>query len=98
MVMNARRRTALRVTLAAGAAYALSLGGTAIADHGCNGPVTQIDTPAGTFYIDDRRAEAGHVYVYQESNGEAGLQSGGSDITGVYQDTCHHDNPDTYIF
>lgn len=40
------------------------------ADYGCNGTVTDI---AGVLYIDDRGADSGSVWVYQESNGQAGL-------------------------
>jgi hypothetical protein len=71
----------------------------ASADHGCNGAVTQLDTPAGTFYIDDRGVDSAGVWVYQESNGTPGLQSGGnSAILGdVDSDACEHDAPDTLL-
>lgn len=67
------------------------------ADH-CNGAVTDVETPAGTFYVDDR-GEEGDVWIYLESNGETGLQSGGTAVSGLYDDDgCTHDNPDQLIF
>ncbi|MGH7754151.1 MAG: hypothetical protein ACREN5_15200, partial [Gemmatimonadales bacterium] len=66
------------------------------ADHGCNGVVTQVDTPAGTFYLDDRTNGAITInhWLYLESNEVAGLQSGGSSITFGDVDPCAHENPD----
>lgn len=65
------------------------------ADH-CNGDVTQVDTPAGTFYVDNRDPTTLDVWVYQESNGQEGLQSGGAGA--LSEDLCAHENPDTLIF
>ena len=51
---------------------------------GTSSSVTTVETPAATFYIDDRDAldldddgEAESVWIYQESNGVEGLQRGG---------------------
>jgi hypothetical protein len=68
--------------------------------EGCNGTVTQQDTPAGTFYVDDRGVDGAGVWIYQESNGIAGLQSGGeSSVLGDLDvDDCTHETPDTLIF
>lgn len=43
----------------------------------CNGAITAVETPAGTLYIDDRGVDSDGVWIYQESNGVEGLQSGG---------------------
>lgn len=43
----------------------------------CNGTITPIETPAATLYVDDRGVDTNGVWIYQESNGEPGLQSGG---------------------
>lgn len=71
---------------------------TASADHGCNGVVTSISTPAGTFYVDDRGVADNDVWIYMESNGTVGLQSGGEQLAGLWSDGCAHDNPDTLIY
>lgn len=67
------------------------------ADH-CDGEVTVIGTDGvALFYIDDRGAPAQAPFVYMETNGEAGLQSGGSQALGLYEDTCTHEDPDTLL-
>lgn len=91
----------MRRALLAGAGVALGLAtlfpGAAMAE-GCNGTVTQIDSPDGsTFYVDDRDITTEGVWVYQESNGEAGLQSGGNNLIGD-ADTCQSEGtPDTLL-
>ena len=90
------RRTLL---LGAGAALALSslLPGAALAAD-CNGTVTQIDAPDGsTFYVDDRDITTGGIWVYQESNGEAGLQSGGTNAIGDVDSCAGEGTADTLI-
>lgn len=72
---------------------AMLAGGTAAADH-CNGSVTE----AGPLYIDDRGLDSGNVWVYLESNDQAGLQSGGEHGVFGYQDDCAHANPDTLLY
>lgn len=76
----------------------LTIAPLAGADHGCNENVTQIDTPAGTLYLDQRSGGPFDVWIYQESNGAAGLQSGGPQALGLWSDECSHDVPDTLIF
>jgi hypothetical protein len=75
----------------------------ASADHGCNGVVTAI----GPLYLDDRSGGdpmAIDHWLYLESNGVEGLQSGsdGSQYPGndfvSFDDPCDHENPDTHIF
>lgn len=83
------------------AVFALPFGATSAL--ACNGEITQLDTPAGTFYIDDRGATDGGFWIHQESNGEAGLQSGGnSAVFGeLDQDSCADPAggpPDTLIY
>lgn len=53
----------------------------------CNGSVTTV----GDLYVDDRGADTDGVWVYQESNGIAGLQSGGnSAVLGANDaDACY---------
>ena len=87
------RRILLSISAVA-AAISLATASPVSADHGCNGTITDI---AGVAYIDDRGAE-GNFWIYVESNGEAGLQSGGSAPTGGYDDTCAHENPDTLVY
>lgn len=86
-------------------ALVASLAGVASAEHtaSCNGEITEVATPAGTLYVDDRGVDAEGVWIYEESNGEAGLQSGGqSAILGdLDEDTCEavgHPDPDTLLF
>lgn len=60
----------------------------------CNGTVTDI---GGAAYFDER--DDGFVgWLYLESNGVAGLQSGGSDPLGDYEDPCAHPDPDTLVY
>jgi hypothetical protein len=67
----------------------------------CNGNVTAITSPDGsvTIYVDDRDITVGGIWVYQESNGVEGLQSGGESILlgADDADPCNHANPDTLI-
>ena len=88
-----------RLFLAAAALATTGATVPAAADH-CNGDVTQVDTPAGaTFYIDNRGGDPPDFpvpWIYLESNGEPGLQSGG--VGPLTQDDCTHENPDTLIF
>lgn len=80
----------------------LLVAGAGFADHGCNGVITAIGVPGGpTVYVDDRSdgVEVDH-WVYLESNGVAGLQSGGSSAILGSQDAdtnCAHPDPDTLI-
>lgn len=88
--------------LAAGVAL-LAFAGAGNSGHGCNGDVTDI---GGVLYIDERAV--GDVWIYLESNGAAGLQSGGpgtlaavGDATGLishYDAGCDHANPDTLLY
>lgn len=87
--------------------FALVASPAAAAD--CNGTITQFDTAAGTFYVDDRtdgEATLNH-WVYLESNGIEGLQSGGASavLGDLDADSCYEldENgdpiaPDTLIF
>lgn len=59
---------------------ALGTAGTSQAALECNGAITEVATPAGTFYVDDRGVDTAGVWVYQETNGVAGLQSGGQSL------------------
>jgi hypothetical protein len=91
------------LTLSAGLVL-LAFAANGGAGHGCNGLVTE----AGPFYIDDRDIQVGGIWIYQESNGVPGLQSGGAGpaepafaaagglLSSV--DTCSHANPDTLLF
>lgn len=76
-----------------------SMGG---ADHGCNGNVVDV---GGVAYIDDRDYLFGNgLWIYLESNGTPGLQSGGVGPLAMVlgpqgnTDPCSHPNPDTLIF
>jgi hypothetical protein len=65
--------------------------------------IVRIDTPAATLYIDDRNyAEGNGMWIYLESNGEDGLQRGGSSAFAPDDpETCIDDSdvgPDTLIF
>ena len=86
-----RRLSALLVPAIAVVGFALP---SAQAGH-CNGDVTDL---GGVAYIDDRGVDGG-TWVYVESNGTPGLQSGGeSVILGADDaDDCAHENPDTLI-
>ena len=58
---------------------------------------------AGVVYIDDRNYVDGNgFWIYLESNGQSGLQRGGSSVMGPDlggQDPCvESTNPDTIIF
>ena len=58
---------------------------------------------AGVLYIDDRNfVEGNGFWIYLESNGQSGLQRGGSSVMGPDlggQDPCvESSNPDTIIF
>lgn len=71
------------------------------ADHGCNGDIQQSVPVEGKTYYVDYRGDIEGPYIYEESNGIAGLQSGGhKDIAGAYQydDPCSHETPDTLIY
>lgn len=64
--------------------------------------ITKLDTPAGTYYVDDRGAALGNgFWVYKESNGQPGLQRGGrSTAPGplAATDTCNDGGPpDTLV-
>lgn len=82
----------------------LAFAGVGGSDHGCNGNVTDV---GGVLYIDDRDFLTGGLWIYAESNGTPGLQSGGigaldpiGAATGTFSsvDTCNHPNPDLLIF
>lgn len=74
----------------------LGIAGAGNSGHGCNGIITDV---GGVAYIDDRDINVGGVWVYVESNGQAGLQSGGPHpVLGAADfDPCVHANPDTLI-
>jgi hypothetical protein len=64
--------------------------------------VVEIDTPAGTFYVDDRNYLLGNgIWLYQECNGIDGLQRGGSSpILPDDNEICQDDPsvpPDCFI-
>lgn len=64
--------------------------------------ITKLETPEGTYYVDDRGAVVGNgFWVYKESNGRPGLQRGGrSTAPGPLSetDTCNDGGtPDTLI-
>jgi hypothetical protein len=88
-----KKSTVARALAIAGLVAMLAAGGSAAADH-CNGTVTE----AGPLYIDDRGLDSGNVWVYLESNGQAGLQSGGSQGVFGYSDECSHATPDTLLY
>lgn len=76
----------------------LAVAGVANSGHGCNGDVIDI---GGALYIDVRGPDS--QWVYQESNGTPGLQSGGfgplNGIGGiVHADDCNHANPDKLLY
>ncbi|MGH2830738.1 MAG: hypothetical protein ACRDJM_09670 [Actinomycetota bacterium] len=76
---------------------AFAVPGAASADHGCNGEVTTVGTDeGGVLYVDDRGG--GSLWVYAETNMEAGLQSGGNQPVLEYSDDCQHDNPDLLLY
>jgi hypothetical protein len=78
------------------AACGLLPGGLAVAEHGCNGEITQIGTGPAAIYV-DQRGGGDEVWVYAESNGTGGLQSGGTNALGI-ADLCGHPDPDQIIF
>ena len=91
----------MKTMLAIAGAALLALPGIGLvtADHGCNGDVLAV----GAVYYDQR---ADGVWLYLETNGEEGLQSGGLSPAGAaglggplnYNDSCAHANPDMMIF
>lgn len=80
----------------------------------CNGTVTTVQTPGGTFYVDDRHRAVVDHYVYMESNRHPGYQSGGMSATNAaypqYDGCFNHRcpvpggpdcprvDPDTFVF
>lgn len=74
----------------------LGIAGAGNSGHGCNGIVTDV---GGALYVDDRDINVGGVWVYAETNGAAGMQSGGQSVILGNQDVdpCNHANPDTLI-
>ena len=98
-----------RLTLLGGAvALVAGLAGAAPAQAGaCDSDgypatgVTEIETAAATYYVDDRGAVLGNgVWIYEESNGVPGLQRGGtSSAPGPLAETddCSTPNPDTLV-
>ena len=85
------------------AAMLAGLVGTAAPAHAdtCSGDVTEIVTPAATFYVDVRTPAdliaIPSVFLYMESNGVPGLQRGGTSILLVLRDACNGPNPDQFI-
>lgn len=78
-----------RVIFAAAVAAALVPFSPASADHACDS--TEVDPGVGVYVIvDDLENEHGSIWIYQESNGEAGLQRN--------DDSCNGENGDTVIF
>lgn len=71
----------------------------------CNGVVTAIPAGTETLYLDDRSSAAGEInhWVYLESNGVEGLQSGGDNVVLEdneffgFTDPCSHASPDSLI-
>jgi hypothetical protein len=88
-----RRTFITRVAVCAAVGSLLS--GIATADHRCNGDITPIGTGQATVYVDNRGGD--EVWVYRESNGTLGLQSGGANSLGI-ADTCAHPNPDGAVY
>ncbi len=76
---------------------------SALAGH-CGGVVTEIPAGTETLYIDDRSEGALTInhWIYLESNGQDGLQQGGTaqpELPGfINTDPCDHPNPDTILF
>jgi hypothetical protein len=87
--MGMRFRIALLAAATVGAAF---VGGPAAADL-CNGTVTDI----GGLYVDDRIATENGIWAYLETNGSAGLQSGGTDLLGLVYDPCGYGFHDQLI-
>lgn len=79
-----------RIIMAVAFAAALVPFSPASADHACDNS-TVVDG-AGTVYVvvDDLENEHGGVWIYEESNGEPGLQRN--------DDSCNGENGDTIIF
>ena len=72
----------------------LAMMGSAVAGP-CDGTVTAV----GPIYIDDRDYLSGYgLWIYVESNGEAGLQRGGSNLLGEAEVCQESANPDLLIF
>lgn len=57
----------------------------------CNGNVVDV---GGTAYLDDR---GGVPYIYVETNGITGLQTGGVNLFD-YPDECQHFSPDLFVY
>lgn len=69
----------------------------ASADHGCNGVIRTLSFNNTTMYMDDRGAGAGGIWLYLDTNGALGLQSGGLDPTGLIEDPCAHGSADMLV-
>lgn len=75
------------------------------ADHGCNGTITELGADTEAWYVDDRSLHLGERdhWIYRETNGIPGLQSGGvidpleESIEPEIWDPCRHRNPDTLV-
>lgn len=90
--MKAKLLLALACMSIAGAFNVASAG-----HENCNGTIDTIEAGGvAVGYVDDR-GEDDYIWIYAETNGEAGLQSGGTAALG-YDDTCSHANPDTLVY
>lgn len=89
-----RRLSVVLCVAAAGAVALIPAAGSAAAPS-CEGTTHAV----GPFYIDDRDVMEGGVWLYEESNGAADLQRGGTSLLGE-ADPCADDtaSPDTLIF
>lgn len=112
--------SALRIRVLAGslvlAAVVAPRAGTAHQNPAaCNGTITTIGrAPGPIVYVDDRHRAAIDHYFYLESNGHAGLQTGGESATsylypqydGCFNHSCRLGSgpdcprvtPDTFVF
>ena len=74
--------------------------GAARAEHCAEAtPEVTLDTPVGTFYVDNELCQPDclfSVWIYQESNGQEGLQRG--DETCTDDDECCGQEADTIVF
>lgn len=68
------------------------------APHGaalhCNGEITDL----GGIGYNDQRGDYPEGWTYLETNGQAGLQSGGEQVAGLHSDACNHPNPDLLVY
>lgn len=91
------------IAVAAAGMIAL-LPGAAPANHtlNCRGEVWEIPTVVGpTYYVDNRGADHGNIWLYAERNGRAGLQPdvwAERSVGGDLPEHCATMDPDALIF